>query len=539
MEKLTRLFGRSIRFAYHCFDRIVIRGYLSTLSRPENLVYFFRTIKQVECIRKEMLRKRTDQYLSWVNAYTRNHEIPMVWAQKDIRKKDDLAPLRTRMQREGRVGVYYVLKSMEQGPSFRIVKPKYPVADPTWRIVAAQRSRYTHLYFYIIDDVLGPFSMRIGAYLPFYATYYLNGHDIIAPMLAAEDVRFRMKENAFVSVGDPGALQTAADSIDPRRIQERMDYWTFMLGPKFAQHEREGMDLRRYYYINQIEYAQNIVFKRNHPIHSIFERSCDLGLARITTQRIANIFGWRITKLTKGKHQVLLDRMDHGHHVLRAYSKNASVKQYEKDNTFLRIETCSNNLKDFRQKKSLEYLPEVAEKLQAVNDRFADAQTENLNVEMDYPLLDKLAQPCRLKSQRMAGIRLENDRIIRLLEILMHSSCHLGGVSAAEIHQSILDAHNLTPQQYTRNQLAYDLRKLRAHGLIERLNNRYVYALSDYGRKAAAMLVIVRNRVIHPIAGSLFESPPNSAMKPNSTLHAQYRRTTKSFNELIALLKAA
>ena len=39
MEKLTRLFGRSIRFAYHCFDRIVIRGYLSALSRPENIVH--------------------------------------------------------------------------------------------------------------------------------------------------------------------------------------------------------------------------------------------------------------------------------------------------------------------------------------------------------------------------------------------------------------------------------------------------------------------------------------------------------------------
>ena len=55
----------------------------------------------------------------------------------------------------------------------------------------------------------------------------------------------------------------------------------------------------------------------------------------------------------------------------------------------------------------------------------------------------------------------------------------------------MLDAHHLTPEQYTRNQLAYDLRKLRAHGLIERPENRYVYALSDYGRKAAAMLVIV------------------------------------------------
>ena len=127
MEKLTRLFGRSIRFAYHGFARIVIRGYLWTLSRPENIEYFFRTIKQVECIGKDTRRQRTDQYLSWVNAYARNHEIPIEWAQKDVRKNDDLAPLRKRMQREGRTGVYYVLKSMEQGPSFRIAKPKYPV----------------------------------------------------------------------------------------------------------------------------------------------------------------------------------------------------------------------------------------------------------------------------------------------------------------------------------------------------------------------------------------------------------------------------
>jgi len=539
MEKLARLFGRSIRFAYHSFDRIVIRGYLSTLSRPENIVYFFRTIKQMECLSKEILRQRTDQYLNWVNAYTHNHQIPLVWAEKDVRKKDDLTPLRTHMQQKGRTGVYYVLKSMEQGPSFRIVNPKFPVDDPNWRIVAPQCSRYTHLYFYIIDEVLGPFAMRIGAYLPFYATYYLNGHDIIAPMLTAEGVSFRMKDNAFVSVSDPSALQAAAERIDPHRIQERLDYWTFMLGPKFAQNERDGMDLRRYYFISQVEHAQNIIFKRNHPIHSIFERSCDLGLARITTARIANIFGWRITKHTKGKHQVVLDQMDHGHHVLRAYSKNAFVKQYEKDNTFLRIETCSNNLKDFRQKKALEHLPEVAEKLQAVNDRFADAQAENLNVEMDYPLLEKLAQTCRIKSQRMAGIRLENDRIIRLLEVLMHSSSHLGGQSAADIHQALLVAHQLTPDQYTRNQLAYDLRKLRAHGLIERPDNRYLYALSDYGRNAAAMLVIVRNRILRPIAGSLFVRSPKSFLKPSSKLQAQYRRTTKSFDELIKLLKAA
>jgi hypothetical protein len=40
----------------------------------------------------------------------------------------------------------------------------------------------------------------------------------------------------------------------------------------------------------------------------------------------------------------------------------------------------------------------------------------------------------------MAGIRIENDRIIRLLEILMHSSAQLGGLSAAHIHQATLQS---------------------------------------------------------------------------------------------------
>jgi len=65
-----------------------------------------------------------------------------------------------------------------------------------------------------------------------------------------------------------------------------------------------------------------------------------------------------------------------------------------------------------------------------------------------------------------------------------------------------LDAYHLTAKQYSRNQLAYDLRKLKAHGLIQRPDNRYVYALSDYGRKAAAMLVTLRNRILRLNWGS-------------------------------------
>ena len=59
------------------------------------------------------------------------------------------------------------------------------------------------------------------------------------------------------------------------------------------------------------------------------------------------------------------------------------------------------------------------------------------------------------------------------------------------------------------------------------------------GFAGTGMLLIVRNRILRPIAGSLFGRPPKSSLKPNSKLQAQYRRTTKSFNDPIALLKAA
>ncbi len=44
MEEFTQLFGSLLAFVYHCFDRIVIHGYLSGLSRPEQVVYFVRQV---------------------------------------------------------------------------------------------------------------------------------------------------------------------------------------------------------------------------------------------------------------------------------------------------------------------------------------------------------------------------------------------------------------------------------------------------------------------------------------------------------------
>src|SRR5260370_31519442 len=59
METFTRLFGSLLVLVYHCFDRIVINGYLSGLSRPEQVVFFFRDVGGVPVIDKSVLSQRT------------------------------------------------------------------------------------------------------------------------------------------------------------------------------------------------------------------------------------------------------------------------------------------------------------------------------------------------------------------------------------------------------------------------------------------------------------------------------------------------
>jgi hypothetical protein len=156
MELFTRLFGHLLAFVYHSFDRIVIHGYLTGLSRPEHVVHFFREVNGAPMVTKEILSERTNQYQSWVEAFARNHRIPFEWAEKGVRKEDFVRRWQRRMVRNNAYGVYFIFKSLEVGPTFRIAVPKYPSKDPNYRIVAHQRSRFTHYYFYIRDEVLGP-----------------------------------------------------------------------------------------------------------------------------------------------------------------------------------------------------------------------------------------------------------------------------------------------------------------------------------------------------------------------------------------------
>jgi hypothetical protein len=500
METFAKLFERFLVFVYHCFDRIVIQGYMPLLTRPEHIVHFFRDVHDQYPITPQVLAKRTPAYRGWVEAYARNHKIPMLKAEKGVSKEKCILPHLQRMERRNQHGVYCIFTSMEMGSTFSSKMPRFPTDDPDYRIIRRVPSRFLHYYFYIRDPVIGPLAICIGTYLPFQTTYYLNGHNFIEIELRRQGVAFRKDDNAFLSVSDPKALQAAADSLSAATIERRLNYWTWLLGPKFSEKDRKAVNLKRDYSINQIEYCRNFIFKRHFPIHRIFEHSCEMGLFRLVADKVAYIFGVRLTKRLRGKLHSVLEKLDQGHHVMRIYCKNLVGRMYEKFSTFLRVEVCVNRMKDLGLNKGLKNLEVLRQKLIGITDRFAGFEAQSLNVHVEFPLFQKIALPVMSGKTKIAGIKIHDTRMMRLMEVLLRGGTQLNGWRSPDIHQTILSTFGLAASTYTLTQLRYDLRKMKAHGLLERIGRSYRYRLSDKGTKAALMFMLFHKRVCGPLA---------------------------------------
>jgi len=299
------------------------------------------------------------------------------------------------------------------------------------------------------------------------------------------------------------------------------------------------VNLSRFYAIGQIEYCRNFIFKRRFPIHNIFARSCEIGLWRLTANRISQIFGVRLDKRLQGKLATVIDQIEHGHHVFRAYWKHAFLKQYEKFSRFLRNELCSNNLYDFGLKKGLDHLDAVRKRFQIVTDRFAGFQAQCLNVHVDFPLLQRIALPITIGSVRIPGIKLHDPGIIRLLEVLLHNGSIVGGWTAKQIHEAVLTTFQFFPKSYQLNQFRYDLRKLKGHALLERDGSRYAYRLTAKGVDVALLFLLFHKRLCGPLANSRFHHKPDPASRPNSKLETAYHKADKALENTVNLLKAA
>ncbi len=203
---------------------------------------------------------------------------------------------------------------------------------------------------------------------------------------------------------------------------------------------------------------------------------------------------------------------------------------YEKFRTFLRVDVCINRLKDLGLNKGLENLEKLRQRLVAITDRFTGLEAQSLNVHVDFPLFQPMALPVTAGKTKIAGIKIHDTRMIRLMEVLLDGGTQFNGWRSANIHQAVLSTFGLQATAYTITQLRYDFREMKAHGLLERIGRRYMYRLSDKGVKAALVFILFHKRVCGPLANSLFHYRPTRLLSLITRSKPHFIRRITTFN---------
>jgi hypothetical protein len=526
LEKFYKLFLNKLQYSYDSFDRIVLNGYIMSFHKANNLTYYFKFILGHLYINQKLLFSVTTSYNKAIESFALKNHLSCEWVEKGVRKEDFVDKQRTHFERKSKFGVYYILKSKENEGSFRVVRPNRRDCDES-NYLAKTRKPYCHYYFYLHDEILGNMCIRVASYLPFKITVYLNGHSYIERYLkntSGKKSIYKKRDNAFLNIRDIDKLLEAKEHFTADLIKARVNHWLEVIAPKL-----EKYPLRYDYFIDQIEYCRNFIFKSHSYLSELFKRSCELSLQLISSDSIRQIFG------SKGKEEDInksLNRIEEGYYVFKSFFKRCSVKQYRKFSNFLRYELTCNHLPDMKLKKALLHLPEFKEKAEEVLDRYSDTEAVILNCHADVDYFIKHCKPVMVGNTKISGLHIYQERIHRMLEVLLHDNRSIGQWKSMDIREKIRNSFEIPQKDYSRNQVIYDIRKLRAHGLVEKIGKSNRYCLSAYGVKVALAFTLMRKRIYGPLHYSLFENQPDASIASGSILERMYRRLDSDINEI-------
>ena len=129
-----------------------------------------------------------------------------------------------------------------------------------------------------------------------------------------------------------------------------------------------------------------------------------------------------------------------------------------------------------------------------------------------------------------------NDRVIRVLETLLHPGGFVYDWTTRELHTRVVARHRLASQAYRLSQLRYDLGKLRAKGLVERIGRTRRYRLTPLGLKLGVLLVKLRMRLLGPLASCIQQPNTNAPARHLNSVDAAYREVDTALDHLSAAL---
>jgi len=226
------------------------------------------------------------------------------------------------------------------------------------------------------------------------------------------------------------------------------------------------------------------VFHRRAAVEEITQRLLDLNRNIGQPKKITTIFGRKVTKQYKGKLQSVIEDIDLPNPVIRSHYGHGFAKQYVRDDRLLRTEPATNNVYDYGVNKDIAHLPKVRTRMSEIIDNYHNVQQDVLETFIDRGQLRQLAEPTILPTgRRIPGLQLDHPRQLAV----MHSLVRFANVAAGgkftttDVYGPALDALGLTETQYSLASFRYDLSKLRAKGLVEKVPKSRRYRLVGKG----------------------------------------------------------
>jgi hypothetical protein len=524
----------SIRWHYRCFDRILLNGLIQPFQQPERVVGFFNTYRQLYPVSRHTLRDIAEQFQRWLKGWSEKRNIPVAEAPKG--RRDDFVEAYFRGANPDQVVV--IVKAREPA---RIMMAIGDSKTNRWHLQIANRW-VVQYNFYINDRQRGRMFVRICPYLPFSARACLNQHHWLANRMGEEGIAFKQCANAFMGCAKPERLQQLADSLTPWDLLSCGQKWLARLTPFFTAREREQAGCQHRLFFSQVEFCDNLIFRRRAALDKLGERLLDANRTIGQPNKITVIFGRRISRHYRGKLQTEIEDMDLPNPVIRSHYGNGFVKQYVRDHLILRTEAASNNVNDYGVNKSVQNLPALRNALSAINDNYLNVQQDIVETFIDRGQLRKLAEPTITPTgKRIPGLKLDHPRQLALMHAVVRFA-HIAGGNAfttAELHPRVLAVLGCPAERYTLGSLRYDLAKLRAKGLVAKLPNSRRYRLLPQGYSICLIFLKLFERVYAPLtAGVLspFTADARIDQQKWSQLDRLYQRVVDDLDALVGAL---
>lgn len=511
-QTIGELLEKNVVLDIEGIDRMYLNLYQPRLQTGGGVATFFKEEhRAAKVVSTALMGPMSKAFVRAIQNFAKREKADIVPFEKG-QSKDDVTQKRL-AKFSATEGVLYIGKAQEKFRTFRVNKKFSIHTGQAFPWLTPGVVLCNHYYFYAVDENFGPFFIKFASYFPYTARICINGHEYAKRQLALEGIEFEALDNGILSCADPARLQQILDESDESKIQALAKKWLEKLPDPFTTEDHDaGYDYQLS--ILQAEFSRTQVFDRplsgRHLFEEVIRENLDLG----RPSKVSLIFNRRITKRTPGTFQtrVITQGVIPSLHV--SY-KSSKIKQYFKENKALRTETIINNTHDFGLGRNLKNLPELRAIGFAANCRLLEVETISQDCFVAEEVFEKVTRPQLVDGQQVSGLRFDDSRVISLLQTLCGFVLLPNGFSNSSMRQWMAQIIGIPVEQYSSGRMSYDLRRLRLHGLIERIPHTHRYQVTQMGTRVAFFFTKIHSGIFRPGLSQLFDGCPKV---PNRTI---------------------